>query len=232
MAELTISKIASLAAVDAVNPCALAVLTLVLIAISSYHPERKREVLLAGLSFSFSVYVTYFLYGIVIVKFFQLISQLVFAKIYIYKALAGLAVILGFLNLKDAIKYKPGGLLTEMPTSWRPKVKKIISGITSPLGAASIGIFVTIFLLPCTMGPYLIAGGILSALDFVRTLPWLLFYNLIFISPMLGITFAIYLGYATVEKVSGWKDRNIRILHGVAGAILITLGLLMLAGLI
>ena len=230
--ELTLGKIVSLAVVDAINPCALAVLTLMLVAIMSYNPKKKYKVLLAGLAFSFSVYVMYLLYGLIIVKFFQVVSQLVLAKFYIYKGLACFAILLGIFNLKDAIKYKPGGLLREMPLSWRPKVKKIISGITSPLGAAFVGIFVTVFLLPCTMGPYVIAGGILSALEFLKTLPWLLLYNLIFISPMLAITFIIYLGYTTVEKVSGWKERNIRWLHAIAGFIMFSLGLLMLLGLI
>ncbi len=230
--ELTLGKIVSLAAVDAINPCALAVLTLMLIAIMSYNPKKKYKVLLAGLAFSFSVYVMYLLYGLIIVKFFQVVSQLVIAKIYIYKALAIFAVILGILNIKDAVKYKPGGLLREMPMSWRPKVKKIISGITSPAGAFFVGIFVTVFLLPCTMGPYVIAGGILSTMEFVKTLPWLLLYNLIFISPMLGITFVVYLGYTTVERISGWKDRNIKILHAVAGSIMLIIGVLMLLGIV
>ena len=41
--DLNIAKILSLAAVDAINPCALAVLTLVLIAIITYNPKKKEE---------------------------------------------------------------------------------------------------------------------------------------------------------------------------------------------
>jgi hypothetical protein len=230
--ELTLGKIVSLAAVDAVNPCTLAVLTLMLIAIMSYNPRKRYKVLLAGLAFSFSVYVMYLLYGLVIVKFFQVVSQLVLVKIYIYKALAVFAILLGVFNMKDAIKYKPGGLLREMPMKWRPKLKKIISGITSPLGACFVGSFVTVFLLPCTMGPYIIAGGILSTLQFLETLPWLLLYNLVFISPMLAITFAVYIGYTTVEKITGWRERNIKCLHAIAGLIMVILGILMIGGII
>lgn len=229
---LTLGKIVSLAAVDAVNPCALAVLTLMLVAIMSYNPRKKHKVLLAGLSFTLSVYIIYFLYGLVIVKFFQVITQLVLVKLWLYKGLAAFAIILGAFNLKDAIKYKPGGLLREMPMSWRPKVKKIISGITGPTAAFIVGAFVTIFLLPCTMGPYVIAGGILSALQFLQSLPWLLLYNAIFVLPMLGITFAIYLGYTTVEKASGWREKNIKYLHAIAGMIMFVLGVLMLIGVI
>ena len=117
-----------------------------------------------------------------------------------------------------------------MPMSWRPKVQKIISGITSPKGAFFVGAFVTIFLLPCTIGPYVIASGILSFLSILKTLPWLMLYNLIFVLPMLFITLLVYFGLTKVENVSGWKDKNIRKLHLVSGTIILLLGIAMIAG--
>ena len=228
--ELTLPKIVSLAAVDAVNPCALAVLTLMLIAILTYNPKKKRNVLLAGLAFSISVFVMYLFYGLVIIRFFQLIQTLTTIRLWLYKILGLLAVILGLLNLRDFFHYKPGRLGTEMPMMLRPKVKKIISRVTSPRGAFVVGLFVTVFLLPCTIGPYVIAGGILSALELVKTIPWLLIYNSIFILPMLAITLIVYAGVKRVEDISGWKEKNIRHLHLVAGLIIICLGVAMLMG--
>ena len=143
-----------------------------------------------------------------------------------------IAIILGILNIKDFIKYKPGGFLTEMPLFLRPKVKKIISGITSPKGAFITGLFVTLFLLPCTIGPYIIAGGILSAIKILKTIPWLILYNLIFVLPMVCIVLLVYLGVSKVEDVSQWKEKNIRYLHLVAGLIMVGLGVGMLFGLI
>jgi len=228
--DLSMAKIISLAAVDAVNPCALAVLTLMLIAILTYNPKDKRNVLLAGLAFTTSVYVLYMFYGLVIIRFFQLVQMLTSVRIWLYKILGLIAIILGILNVKDFFKYKPGGLMTEMPLSWRPKLKKLIGGITSPKGAFTVGAFVTIFLLPCTIGPYVIAGGILSAMDLLKTIPWLLIYNLIFVSPMIVITLLVYAGIARVEDVSGWKDKNIKYLHLTAGTIMFCLGIAMIGG--
>jgi cytochrome c biogenesis protein CcdA/thiol-disulfide isomerase/thioredoxin len=230
--ELTVAKIVSLAAVDAVNPCALAVLTLVLIAIITYNPENKRNILLAGAAFVISVYFMYLFYGLVIIRFFQLIQALTSIRLLLYKILGGAAIVLGLLNVKDFFFYKPGGLGTEMPMKLRPKVKKIISSITSPRGAFVVGLFVTVFLLPCTIGPYIIAGGILSSLELIKTMPWLLIYNIIFVSPMIAITLLVYKGMSTVENVSGWKDRNIRYLHLIAGTIILLLGIGMVLGLV
>jgi len=230
ISDLSMAKILSLAAVDAVNPCALAVLTLMLIAILTYNPKDKRNVLLAGLAFTASVYILYMFYGLVIIRFFQIVAALTSIRLVLYKVLGLAAVLLGILNIKDYVSYKPGGLMTEMPMSMRPKVKKIIAGATSPKGAFVVGAFVTVFLLPCTIGPYLIAGGILSAIDLIKTIPWLIIYNAVFVAPMLAITLLVYAGIARVEDVSGWKDKNIRYLHLVAGLIMFSLGVAMVLG--
>ena len=114
----------------------------------------------------------------------------------------------------------------------RPKVKKIINKITSPKGAFLIGFIVTLFLLPCTMGPYVVASGLLSKMGLLLALPWLAYYNLIFIIPMLLIVLVVYFGFKKVEDVSGWKERNIRWLHLIAGTLLFLVGVGLLSGLI
>jgi cytochrome c biogenesis protein CcdA len=231
VSELTIGYITALAGADAVNPCALAVLALVLVAILTFNPKDRKRVLLAGLTFSITVYFVYLLYGLVIIQAFKAFANSVEGiKIYLHMGLGILAIILGALNIKDAIWYKAGQFMTEMPMWLRPKVKKLISKITSPWGAFIIGIVVTLFLLPCTIGPYLIASGLLSYVDFLNAIPWLLYYNLIFILPMVAITIIIYIGFTTVHNVSGWKDKNIRYLHFIAGLLLVGLGIAMLFG--
>lgn len=227
---LTLAKVLSLAAADSVNPCALAVLTLMLIAILTYNPEKKHKVLLAGLAFSFSVFVMYLFYGLVIIRFFQLIQALTNIRLWLYKVLGVAAIILGVLNIKDFLRYKPGGFLTEMPMFLRPKMQNLFFGLTTPKGAFGVGAFVTVFLLPCTIGPYIICGGILCPLSLLEAFPWLLFYNLIFVLPMLAITLACYIGFTNVENISGWRERNIKFLHLFAGLIIFALGLAMIFG--
>ena len=228
--DLTWTKIISLAAVDAVNPCALAVLVLMLTAILAYNPGKRRNIILAGLAFIASIYVMYLIYGLVIIKFFQIIQALTAVRLWLYKILGAIAIILAILNIRDFFKYKPGHVGTEMPLFMRPKVKKIIEGITSPKGAFGVGIFVTLFLLPCTIGPYIIAGGILSAMEMLQTLPPLLLYNLIFVAPMLVIVSIVYIGFRKVEDISDWKEKNITKLHLVAGIIMFVLGIAMIFG--
>jgi len=225
---ITLTKIFTLATADAINPCAIAVLTLVLISILTYNPTKKEKVLLAGLNFSVAIFAMYLVYGLIIIRFFQLIQALAYIREVLYYALGIIAIILGLLNIKDYFRYKPGSLATEMPMFLRPKMKKMVSNVTSPRGAFIMGLFVTLFLLPCTIGPYIIAGGILSALEIIKTIPWLLIYNLIFILPMVFITLIVYFGFKRVEDVSGWKEKNIKKLHLATGIVMFLLGLAML----
>jgi hypothetical protein len=228
--KLTIGKLISLAIVDAINPCALAVLTLMLVSIMAYNPGKKRKVLFAGLAFTLSVFLMYLVYGLIIIKFLQLVQAITTARLYVYNGLAVVAIILGLLNIKDFIKYRPGTLGTEMPLFMRPKMQAIVSRVTSPRGAFIVGLFVTVFLLPCTIGPYVIAGGILSTYELIKTIPPLLLYNFIFVLPMLVITVIIYKGMSRVDDVSEWKSKNIRYLHLIAGLIMFLLGVAMLMG--
>ena len=119
-----------------------------------------------------------------------------------------------------------------MPAGLRPKVQKMISGVTSVGGAFIVGAFVTIFLLPCTIGPYIICGGVLCPYSLLKIFPYLFLYNLIFILPMLAIVALVYLGLRKVKDISAWKERNIHYLHLIAGIIILGLGVAMIFGLL
>jgi hypothetical protein len=228
MQSIPLEKVVMLAIADAVNPCEFAVLTMLLVSIIAYNPHKKSNVIWAGLAFSTAVFVMYLVYGLFIIKSFQLMQTITGVRPILYKALGGVAVLLGLLQIKDFFFYKPGSAATEMPVRWRPTVKGIIARVTSPLGAFGVGLFVTLFLLPCTIGPYIILGGMLSFMDIVRTLPILILYNVIFISPMLLITFIVYAGLRRVEDVQNWKDRHIRMMHLIAGLLIFGIGIAML----
>lgn len=230
---INLARITTLALADSVNPCAIAVLAMVLLSILIQNPDKKRKVLFGGLAFVLAVYIGYMFYGIIIIQFFKTFAGFLRENSsIIYNGLALIAMIIGVLNIREFFVYRPGGFATEMPIWMRPKVKKIISKVTSAKGAFLIGFIVTIFLLPCTIGPYIVASGLLAQLGTLKAMPWLLYYNLIFVLPMLAITIIIYLGFAKIDEVSGWKDKNIKILHLIAGILLFLVGLGLLMGLI
>jgi cytochrome c biogenesis protein CcdA len=99
---LNIGYITTLALADAVNPCALAVMTMVLMELLLYDPQKKKNILLGGFAFTLAVFILYFLYGTIMIQFFSHVipSSGIYSS-YIFKGFGLLAILLGLLNLKD-----------------------------------------------------------------------------------------------------------------------------------
>jgi len=224
---LSLFTIIGAALVDSVNPCAIAVLLILIGALLA--SGDKKKAFKAGLAFTLSIYIAYFLFGIGLFSAIQ-ISGLSY---WFYKIIGGLAVIIGLANIKDYFWYGKGGFVMEIPRKWRPKLKGMLSKITSPFGAFLIGFVVCLFELPCTGGPYIVILGLLAErMTLLAALPLLLIYNLFFVLPLLIITFMIYYGFANIEKTNKWKEMNIRKLHLFAGLVMLILGALIIFNLV
>ncbi len=199
-------------------------------AILTRFPNERKKALKAGLAFSSAIFTIYFIFGVLIIIGFDFLSGASgLGSVWFYKLLGILAIILGLLNIKDAIWYGRGFLM-EVPQRWRPKMKSMIQDTVSVKGAFVVGLVVSFFLTPCTAGPYFVAGGLLSTISLAAAIPYLVLYMMIFISPMLVITLVTYFGFMAVENISGWREKNIKNLHWLAGLILLGLGLAMVLG--
>ncbi len=216
--KLTIPAVILAAAADSVNPCTFAVLVLLLGTLLV--AGKKGKMWQAGLAFIAAVYVSYFLMGIGI---FSAIQAAGVQRPFIL-VVSGLAILLGLWNTKDYFAY--GKWFTiEVPTRWRPLVKKITSSVVSVPGAFAVGVLDSLFLLPCSSGPYI---AILALLSKTTTkshgIGLLLFYNLIFILPLLIITLAVSLGYTTTARAEKWRSARLGKLHLISGIIMFLLG--------
>lgn len=215
------------AAIDSINPCEFAILILLM---ATFLVEgKKKEALQSGMAFTLAIFLTYFAMGLGI---FKLINGIKYIQI--IKTIVGYAaLIIGLLNIKDYFSYGGGGFIMEVPRKWRPRMKDIVRRITGPIGAFFAGIIVSIFLLPCTSGPYFVIIGLLSAehLTYLKILEYLLFYNIVFIVPMLTIILAMYFGLGH-EKAEAWRQNKLRQLHLIAGLMMLAIGALILLGII
>jgi cytochrome c biogenesis protein CcdA len=228
---IPILSLLSLAAANAINPCALAMLAFALIAILTKDPRNRKKVLQVGFAFAIGFFLIYLIYGLILINLLQLFTALESVKIYFYTAAGILSIIIGLFNIKDYFAYGSLGFVTETPRSWRPKLKEIISRITSPIGGFVVGLISALFLTPCMMGPYIICCSLLQKqLSFVSSIPWLLLYNLIIIIPMIIITLIIYFGFSTVDSVYGWREKNLRLMHLITGIILVLIGVALIFG--
>jgi len=220
---LTWSALIGAAAVDSINPCTLAVLLLLLTGLVA-SAERKRNILFAGLAFTSAIYISYFLMGLGIYSAVQA-TKVTHAFYYLVIVLA---TVIGVLSIKDYFKYKPGFFAIEIPMKWRPTVKKILTGVTSIPGAAAVGFLCSLFLLPCSSGPYLVILGLLAKTSTRATaIPLLLIYNIIFVMPMAIITLLVHVGKTKLEEVSSFREKYIKLIHLISGIIMLGLAVLL-----
>jgi len=220
--KLTIPVLVGAALVDSINPCTIAVMVMLLGMIML--SKGKQEALLAGLAFSLTIFVMYLLMGLGI---FHAIASSGLTNLF-FTIVTIAALLLSAMEIKAYFSYKPGFGSVEMPMFLRPYAKKATSGATSIPGVVIAAVLCSLFLLPCSSGPYLMVLGMLAKAVSAETLSYLVVYNIIFIMPMLLITVAVYLGKTTAETMGEVKERYIREIHLISGIIMFLLFLLML----
>lgn len=207
---------------DSINPCAFAVMFILLNSVLTNSKSTTR-VILTGLSFVTAIFISYF------VMWLGLFSALASSTsaITVQKIAWTLWIIVWLLNLKDFFWYGKWGFAFWVPKTWKPAMFKIVSGITSPIGAFFIWILISLFLLPCTSGPYITITSMISAswTEHFAAILYLLIYNLIFILPLIGIILLVATGFASVKDLQKKRNQNIRLIHGVIWLLMLGLGL-------
>jgi len=216
---ISLSVLIGAALVDAINPCAFAVL--IILVATVLNAQGKRKSLYSGLLFSLAIFISYVLMGLGVYR-----AITVFNLPQIISLVVGIvALVIGLANLKDAFWYGKFFIM-EVPVSWRPKMKLILKKITSPAGAFLAGFLVSLFLLPCTSGPYVVVLGLLAEkVAFAKTFALLILYNAIFILPMILITLAVSYFGVKAGKLEDWRQKNLKSLHLVAGIIMTLIGI-------
>ncbi|MBT3304536.1 cytochrome c biogenesis protein [Candidatus Woesearchaeota archaeon] len=227
ISSLSLLTVIGAALVDSINPCAIAVLLILLSALLA--AGNKKRAIKAGFAFTIAIYVIYFLFGLGLFSAIQ-VSGL---SLWFYKIVGVLAILIGLANLKDYFWYAKLGFVMEIPRKWRPTLKKLLRKVTTPWGAFLIGFVVCLFELPCTGGPYLFILGLLAEKTTrMSAIPILLIYNLFFVIPLIVITVLISIGKTDVKKANAWKDKNLRMLHLIAGIVMLLLGIIVVLGIL
>jgi len=217
----TLSVIITTALVDAINPCAIGVLIL-LVSTLMVLSKSKSKMLIVGLIYILSVYVTYFLAGLGLLFFIQ---KLGIAEI--LGVIVGVIIIIaGFVEIKDFFWYGKGFSLS-IPVGQVKRIEKYAKKVTIP-GAIVLGIFVAAVELPCTGGPYLAITTLLARSSFdIKVISYLLLYNFIFVLPLIIILIMAYSG-TKIQRIKRWKQGYRKWMRLAIGLLLIGLGVLLI----
>ncbi|MCX6807031.1 MAG: hypothetical protein NT135_02860 [Candidatus Berkelbacteria bacterium] len=201
---------------DSINPCAIVTLLLFLIFLFSLRKQR-RFIFLLGVLYILGIYVSYFLIGIGLLKTLHLFGiPHLFAKIMALVALViGIATLYEFFSKKRLRIFSISPNMRLKLMNWANK--------SSIGGALGLGILVGVFEFPCTGGIYFAVIALLAAKTmFLDGLFWLLFYNLIFVLPLI-IILILTTRPLVADKLLSWeeqKSHNTRLAVGIMMIIL------------
>jgi len=219
---LTIWVLLGAAVADSINPCTIAVMAMLLGVILT--TEGRKKVLMAAFTFIGVIFVSYYLMGLGLL---QTITNAELTNTFFTIVTIG-ALVLAVMEIKAYFRYKPGFASIEIPLFLRPHLRKAMSKATSLPGVAFAALLCSLFLLPCSSGPYLMVLSMLAKSVTLNGLFYLFAYNMVFVLPMVVIALMIYMGKTTVEDVGEFRETHIKNLHLISGLLFLVLFLLLL----
>jgi cytochrome c biogenesis protein CcdA/glutaredoxin-related protein len=214
-----------LAGLDAFNPCAFFVL-LFLLSLLTHQHQRGRMLLIGGI-FVLCSGVLYFAFMAAWLNVFLVVGNLA----WITTAAGALALLIGALNLKDYFAFQRGPSLsmsTERKADLFQRGRRLAQSGHLPTMLAATLLLATVanfYELLCTAGFPMVFTRLLTLReqDVAQHYTYLLFYNLIYVLPLLLIVLAFVRTLGS-RKLS---ERDGRLLKLLSGLMMFGLGLLL-----
>ncbi len=211
--------VAVAALLDSINPCAFSVLLITIAFLLSAGRER-RDALRLGASYIAGLFVAYLLIGLGILQALHF-----FGVPHFMGKLGAIAVIVfGILNLLShffpQINWLPG-----IPAGVHTNMASLIRQVSIP-AVFLVGVLVALCEFPCTGGPYLMVLGLLhDSQTYLAGFGYLIFYNLLFILPLVAIL--LVASHKTLlDKVNAWRKAETKKAKLIIGLAFVALGLL------
>jgi len=213
--------------VDGINPCAIGMMVMLLgyLLVFAKKPER---VIKTGLLYVGTVFATYLIVGLGLYSFVSQFDLSGGAKVLNYLVGAGL-LIAGVIQFKDFLGIE-GGPHLRIPTASKEKLQTMIEKVNYPT-VVLLGILVTVLETPCSLPIYVGTATILSqsGMAFPLVIGYFLYYNLLFVLPLLVVLLVMWRGKRMVE-MKEWEHRAKKWMHlalsivllGMAGWLLLS----------
>ncbi|MBM4341198.1 MAG: hypothetical protein FJ110_16840 [Deltaproteobacteria bacterium] len=210
--------------VEGLNPCALATLVFFISYLTMIGQGRK-QILMVGLGFSGTAFLTHLLLGIGILGFIQHFSFLPLFSRIVYLITFFLSLFLAIISLYDYIQLKrgkPSRMKLQVPDFLKKKIHRIIRTKSTEmegaqgnqamrflLAAIFIGFIVTLLQSTCTSQVYLPTLLFITHIPSLRgnAMFYLVLYNLVYVLPLLVIFGIVYWG-VTSEQLSFFLQRR------------------------
>ena len=209
------------ALVDSVNPCAFAVILLLLAFLFTLRQVRAR-VLGLGAVYIAVIFVVYFAIGLGLMKAVRISSD----PHFVARVGGWLLIALGLVNIQEWL-WPETPIKLHMPGIAYGKVNDLLKQASVP-ATMGIGFIVGLCTFPCSGGVYVSIITLLAAkTTYLWGLGYLALYNLLFVLPLVVILLVV--GNRTAAKsLAQWERRHTLRLRLWFGLVMVALGAVML----
>ncbi len=207
--------------VDGINPCAIGMMVMLLgyLLVFAKKPER---VLKTGLLYVGTVFVTYLVVGLGLYSF---VSQFDLSKgaTVLNWIVGGSLTLAGLIQFKDFLGIE-GGPHLRIPTASKERLQGLVEKTSYPT-VIVLGILVTLLETPCSLPIYVGTATILSqsGMAFPLVMGYFLYYNFLFVLPLLIVLVIMWRGQRLVE-VKEWEHKAKRWMHLGLAVVLLGMG--------
>ena len=210
--------VAVAALIDSINPCAFSILLLTIAFLLSIWKLRSKIFQIGGI-YILGIFFAYMLIGLGIFQALHIFNTPHFMA----KIGAALLIALGAINLIN--EFMPTfPIKLRIPQTAHHKMAELMEASSLP-AAFLLGALVGLCEFPCTGGPYLMVLGLLhDKVTYFAGLSYLLFYNLLFILPLV-IILLIASDKLLLEKARAWQRNERKFMRLGGGAAMIALGI-------
>ncbi|WP_346355433.1 hypothetical protein [Azotosporobacter soli] len=200
---------------DASNPCALFVF-IVATSYATVFCGRAKAVVYA-VTFCATMFLVYLGAGLVGNRLINIIFG---ASPWITLMLSLGMLLLAVFHLRTAL-FPHQTRYSELPYRLKELIVKNASKCVSFGGAIASGVLCALVEMPCTGGPYIFALNIISKMPTASAVLCLLYYNLIFITPLLLCLIILLVAPQYVERLDVWRVAYRRWMHLLMGLLLL-----------
>jgi cytochrome c biogenesis protein CcdA len=221
---INIPLLTAAALTNGLNPCGIGMMITFLgyLIVFGGKGKDRNWILKIGLVYILAVFVTYLLTGLLFYGVAYYIQRWWLATVFKY-IVGGALVGAGLIQLKDVF-FPNSPVHLRMSIGGFEKLTKLMAkasiGVT-----ALIGFLTTVFSTPCMLPLYVGTTAVIarSGLPMVGVLGYFLYYNLIFILPLIVILI-VMAGGKQIVNMKEWEHKNTRWLRFILGVSLIMVG--------
>lgn len=189
---------------DGINPCAIGMMVMLLgyLIVFAKKPER---VLKIGMLYVGTVFVTYLAIGLIFYSAVSRLQELIAVDV-VNRTMGIILGLVSLIMLKDVV-WPESPIHLRIPGASKEKLMGLIEKTSVP-GVILLGFLVTVLETPCSLPLYVGTATVLSnsGLPWPGVVAYFLYYNFLFVLPLLVVLIVVWRGKKIVE-IKEWEHK-------------------------